>query len=160
MRNRTFLAVLALVVALNATAWANGKGKLTLDLYMDWEYVAGPQISTDGSQIVYTRRWTDKINDKYESDVWIINSDGSKNRFLVKGASPQWSSDGKRIAYIAPGQPAGPQIWVKWMDSGEETQLTRLERAPTNFDWSPDGKRIAFNMSVPSNPKFTVKLLT
>lgn len=158
MRTRTFLTALTLVAALTANAWANGKGKLTLDLYMDWEYVTAPQISFDGSQVVYTRRWTDKINDKFESDVWIMNSDSSKNRFLVKGASPLWSPDGKRIAYIAPGQPAGPQIWVKWMDSGEETQLTRLERAPTNIDWSPDGKRIAFNMSVPSKPGFTVKL--
>ena len=158
MRNRTLLTAFALVAALTANSWANGKGKLTLDLYLDWEYVAAPQISSDGSQIVYTRRWTDKVNDKFESDVWIINSDGSKNRFLVKGASAQWSPDGKRIAYIAPGQPAGPQIWVKWMDSGEETQLTRLERAPANIGWSPDGKRIAFNMSVPSKPDFTVKL--
>jgi dipeptidyl aminopeptidase/acylaminoacyl peptidase len=158
MRNRTFLTAVVLVAALTANAWANGRGKLTLDLYMDWEYVTAPQISSDGSQIVYTRRWTDKINDKFESDVWIINSDGSKNRFLIKGSSPLWSPDGKRIAYIAPGQPTGPQIWVKWMDSGQETQLTRLEYAPTNIEWSPDGKRIAFNMNVPWKADFTVKL--
>lgn len=158
MRNRNVFAAVLLVCALMASAGANGKGKLTLDLYMDWEYVTAPQISSDGSQIVYTRRWTDKINDKFETEVWIMNSDGGKNRFLVKGSSPVWSPDGKRVAYLAQGQPAGAQIWVKWMDTGEETQLTRLERAPTNIDWSPDGKRIAFNMSVPSKPEFTVKL--
>jgi dipeptidyl aminopeptidase/acylaminoacyl peptidase len=145
-------------ISLTARVSANGKGKLTLELLLDWETVASPQISPDGSQVVYTRRWTDKVNDKFETDVWIMNSDGSKNRFLVKGSSPEWSPDGKRIVYMAPGQPNGNQIWVKWMDTAEETQLTRLERGASNLAWSPDGKRIAFSMNVPSKPAFTVRL--
>ncbi len=87
-----------------------------------------------------------------------MNSDGSKARVLMKGSSPQWSPDGRRIAYVAPGQPAGAQVFVKWMDTGEETQLTRLERGPSNIAWSPDGKRIAFTMNVPAKADFTVKL--
>jgi dipeptidyl aminopeptidase/acylaminoacyl peptidase len=158
MRRRNIFILLALVVALSASAWANGRGKLDLDLYLDWEYVSSPQISPDGSQVVYTRRWADKVNDKFESDVWIMNSDGSKNRLLVKGSAPQWSPDGKRIAYLANGQPTGTQIFVKWLDTGEETQLTRVERSPNNIEWSPDGKRIAFNMNVPSKPAFTIKM--
>ena len=158
MRQRNIFISLALVVILSASAWANGRGKLTLDLLLDWESVSSPQISPDGAQIVYARRWADKINDKFDSDIWIMNSDGSKNRFLVKGSAPQWSPDGKRIAYLANGQPTGTQIFVKWMDTGEETQLTRLERSPSNIEWSPDGKRIAFNMSVLSKPAFTIKM--
>jgi dipeptidyl aminopeptidase/acylaminoacyl peptidase len=148
----------AACVSLTARVSANGKGKLTIDLLLDWETVASPQISPDGAQIVYARRWTDKVNDKFENDIWIMNSDGSKNRFLVKGSSPEWSLDGKRIVYMAPGQPSGNQIWVKWMDTAEETQLTRLESGASNLAWSPDGKRIAFSMNVPSKPGFTVRL--
>ena len=117
MRKRSLIISLALIAAMTAGVWANGRDRLTIDLFLDWEYVASPQISPDGNQIVYTRRWADKVNDKFESDVWIMNADGSKNRFLVKGGSPQWSPDGKRIAYVAPGQPALPQIWVRWMDT-------------------------------------------
>ncbi|HKQ07289.1 MAG TPA: S9 family peptidase [Blastocatellia bacterium] len=158
MRIRNITISLALVIALAAVGAAQNRGKLTLDLYLDWESVAAPQLSPDGSQIVFTRRWTDKVNDKYESDVWIMNADGSRQRFLVKGSSPQWSPDGRRIAYVAPGQPAGAQVFVKWMDSGEETQLTHLERAPSNLEWSPDGHRIAFTMNVPSRQEFTVRM--
>src|SRR5437868_2946931 len=158
MRIRNITITMALVMALAAIGAAQNRGKLTLDLYLDWESVAAPQLSPDGSQIVFTRRWTDKVNDKYESDVWIMNADGSRQRFLVKGSSPQWSPDGRRIAYVAPGQPTGAQIFVKWLDSGEETQLTHLERSPSNLEWSPDGRRIAFNMNVPSKQEFTVRM--
>src|ERR1044071_1398979 len=96
MRQRNIFISLALVVIVSASAWANGRGKLTLDLLLDWESVSSPQISPDGAQIVYARRWADKINDKFDSDIWIMNFDGSKSRFLVKGSGPQWSPDGKR----------------------------------------------------------------
>lgn len=158
MRQRNIFISLALLVALTASVFANGHNRLKLELFLDMEYVASPQLSPDGNQIVYTRRWADKINDRFESEVWIMNSDGSRNRFLLKGSSPQWSPDGKRIAFIAPGQPQGAQIFVRWMDTAEDTQLTRLERGPSNIQWSPDGKRIAFNMFVPATPKFTIRM--
>ena len=144
---------------LSANAQTSSVKKLTLDLFLDWEYVMNPQISPDGSQIVYTRRWTDKVNDKYENEIWITNADGSRNRFLLKGTSPVWSPDGKRIAYVAPGQPAGTQIFVKWMDSPDiGTQVSTLERPPANLAWSPDGKRIAFNMIVPAKSQLKVTM--
>jgi dipeptidyl aminopeptidase/acylaminoacyl peptidase len=155
---KTFFLCVVLFVSSSVFAQTPGNKRLTLDLFLDWEYVAGPQISPDGQQIVYTRRWTDKVNDRYESEVWIMNADGSKNRFLMKGASPQWSPDGKRIAYITEGAPRGAQVFVRWMDTGESTQITRVERSPFNMNWSPDGKRIAFNMLVPARGGMNVRM--
>ncbi|MCA1623067.1 MAG: S9 family peptidase [Acidobacteria bacterium] len=159
MRQKTFFVAFLLALALCANAQTDSSKKLTLDLFLDWEYVMNPQISPDGTQIVYTRRWTDKINDKYENEVWIMNADGSRNRFLFKGSSPVWSHDGKRIAYVAPGQPTGTQIFVKWMDAPDVgTQITTLERPPANLAWSPDGKRIAFNMIVAAKSQLKVTM--
>src|SRR5919199_1516759 len=70
---------------------------LVIDHYLDYEQVSDPQISPDGSQIVYTRRWVNKLEDKWESVLWIVRADGSRNRFLVKGAGAIWSPDGTRI---------------------------------------------------------------
>lgn len=153
---RVFLLFCLAVFA--STANAQDIKRLTLDSYLDWEYVASPQISPDGSQIIYTKRWTDKINDRFESEVWIMNADGSRNRFLMRGGAPQWSPDGKRIAYVAQGQPAGAQIFVRWMDTNQDSQITRVDRSPSGLQWSPDGKRIAFNMLVPARPEMRVNM--
>ena len=109
--------------------------RLTLDLYWEYETVSDPQLSPDGSQIIYTRGWIDKINDKRESSLWIMNADGSKNRFLVRGSNARWSPSGDRIVYTAQGEPRGSQIFVRYMDAeGATSQITHVEKSPANVD--------------------------
>ena len=103
------------------------RDRLSLEDYLEWEGVQAPQLSPDGQHVVYVRTWVDKINDRQQSSVWIMNADGTKNRSLVEGTNVRWSPDGQRIAYIAPGQPSGPQVWVRWMDAeGATSQITHL----------------------------------
>jgi dipeptidyl aminopeptidase/acylaminoacyl peptidase len=132
-----------------SAAEPGGGGALRLTDYLDWEDVQDPQLSPDGKQVVYTRRWVDKLNDRWESSLWIVGADGTRNRFLVNGSNPRWSPDGTRIAYVAPGKPSGSQLWVKYMDAaGAETQVTRVDQTPGDLRWSPDGKALAFRMLV------------
>src|SRR5688572_10547371 len=99
--SRKFAVLIVVAVAALVLAHAQPvPKKLSLDLYLDLEDVRDPQISPDGKQIVYVRRWVDKINDKWDSALWIINSDGTKNRFFSQGSSARWSPDSKRVAYL------------------------------------------------------------
>jgi dipeptidyl aminopeptidase/acylaminoacyl peptidase len=135
--------------------------RLTIADYFNWEDVAGPSLSPDGRQIIYTRTWIDQLNDKRESSVWIMNADGTRNRFLVKGSDAKWSPDGTRISYIAPGEPGGAQIWVRYMDAeGATTQITRLTESPDNVEWSPDGKSLAFGMLVRQSEDMRIAMPT
>lgn len=157
---RTTIALAIVFMAFPVMLMAQTSGKtLSLDMYLDMESVSSPRISPDGSHIVYTRSWTDKVNDRRSSGIWIMNSDGTRNRFLVKGSSPVWSPDGTRIAYLATGEPQGTQIFVRWMDAeGATTQITHVDKGPGNLRWSPDGDQIAFTMSVEERDTWSVKL--
>ena len=127
---------------------------LQLADYLDWEQVSEPRLSPDGRRVSYTRRFVDKLADKWESALWMVNADGARNRFLVAGSGAEWSPDGTRIAYVAKGEPSGQQLYVRWMDDeGATTQVTRVGDAPGAIRWSPDGKSIAFTMNVPYTPE-------
>jgi dipeptidyl aminopeptidase/acylaminoacyl peptidase len=152
------LAVLVAGAFTPDTAQAQAK-TLELATYLNWEWASSPQISPDGTQIIYTRRWVDPVNDRRESSIWIMNADGTRNRFLVDGGSPVWSPSGDRIAFTARGEPSGSQIFVRWMDAeGSTTQITRVENGPGGIEWSPDGTHIAFSMLVDHNERWSVQM--
>ena len=155
------LPLLAANAPLRAQQSVPQKDRLTIADYFDWEDVGSPSLSPDGKQIIYTRTWIDRLNDKRESSVWIMSSDGTRNRFLVKGADEKWSTDGNRISYVAPGEPGGAQLWVRYMDAeGATTQITRLMEAPSDVEWAPDGKTLAFGMLVRGTDMWPINMPT
>jgi len=73
-------------------------------------------------------------------------------------SSPVWSPDGKRVAFLS-DRSGTTQLHVMWVDTREQLQLTRLERAPGSITWSPDGRQIAFTNFVPdTSPILPVRL--
>ena len=131
---------------------------LQLEDVFGLELATDPQISPDGSRVVYVRNSMDILVDRQRSRLWIVGADGSDHRALTSGESggdersPRWSPDGNRIAYVSSGtlpDDRSAQIHVRWMDSGQTARLTQLPRPPANLSWSPDGRLLAFSMLVP-----------
>jgi len=117
------------------------------------EYTDDVQISPDGNRIVYVRISHDIMTDRARRNLWIIDADGSNNRPLRSESgnfsSPRWSPDGTRLAYVSATE-GSPQLYVRWMDSGQTALLTNLVEAPGAIAWSPDGRLIAFTQLVPA----------
>ncbi|MBH30757.1 MAG: peptidase S9 [Candidatus Marinimicrobia bacterium] len=153
MKNKSILTrrFFSLILLISPLAYATDlSNRLTVDRYLSWEDINDAQLSPDSRQIIYSRRWVDPVNDSWDNSLWIINSDGTRNRFLVDGFSARWSPDGTRIAFLAEGKTGGTQIFVRWMDAeGSISQVSRLNKSPSNILWSPDGKTIGFQMVVP-----------
>jgi acylaminoacyl-peptidase len=130
-----------------------------MDLF-NIQYARDPQISPDGKRVVYVRTFADVTSDRQCSNLWIINTDGSDHRPLTTGpysdSSPRWSPDGTRLTYIS-DRDGKPQVYLRWMDTGQTAQLTHLQYAPSGLAWSPDGKQISFTAMVPDKPLDIIK---
>jgi dipeptidyl aminopeptidase/acylaminoacyl peptidase len=124
---------------------------LSSETYMEMESVGSPAISPDGKNIIFTRVWVDKLNDRSNSSLWITDVEGKRIRELTPGnwrdSSPVWSPDGRKVAFIS-DRDGTSQIHVIWLDTREVAQLTHVESAPSSLSWSPDGRKLAFSMFI------------
>lgn len=115
------------------------------------EWADAPQISPDGTQALYIRRFNDIMVDRTRSHVWLVDLDGTSHQPLLadEGSyrSPRWSPDGTRVAYMtsASGQ---TRLFVHYLETGRDALLGTFTRSPGDLTWSPDGKSLAFSMAV------------
>lgn len=99
-----------------------------------------PDWSVKG-QIVYARAL----------GLWIMNADGSNDRFLVwDGFEPEWSPDGSRLVFV---QEDGDHNHFLYVINADGSNLKQLTTEPGTVSWpvyngssswSPDSKRIVF----------------
>jgi len=152
------LAIFTFVFSMDAKAQSD---VLTLENVFDLEYVSDTQISPDGEQIVYQRNFMDIMDDRRRSNLWIVNSDGSRHRPLTSGNnnnfSPRWSPSGDRLLF-ASTKSGSSELYMRWMDTGETAKITNLTQSPSSISWSPNGKYLAFTMFVPREDKPMVSL--
>ena len=125
------------------------------------EYVSDPQISSDGSSVLFVRNFKDIMTDGNRSNIWISNFDGTDMFPITTGNqsdfSPRLSPSNETLLYLST-KGGKPQMYLRWLDNGAESKLSNLNQSPTNLSWSPDGKWIAFLMNVPFEAKPLVKL--
>lgn len=160
MIKKSFLLCFVAACLINMAALAQSvKPAFSRMDVFELEWVTSPQISPDGSMIVYERRGFDIMKDRSTSRLWLISADGQTHYKLterdVNESSPQWSPDGSRIAFTSTTE-HGSEIYVYWMEHNKLACLTQLERSPSNLKWSPDGTQLAFSMLVPEKAPILV----
>ena len=147
--------VLALSVSLPAAAApADGPARKFegRDLFA-LQYASDPQIRPDGHAVAYVRATNNVLIDRAQQSIWSVDLDTGIQTPVVAStgshSSPRWSPDGKRLAYVSTSEGGSPQLFVRWMQTGQTARLAELTDAPSNLTWSNDGSSIAFTMFAP-----------
>ena len=160
MNRRSVLALLILLTGVTPAHTQAVKPLTELDVF-EFQFAGDPQISPDGKRVVYVRQFSDIMSDKRHSNLWIVNADGSEHRALTTGnyndTSPRWSPDGSELVFVS-NRDGSPQIYRRWLESGQTAKLTNLTSPPAGLAWSPNGEWISFTAHVPEKPPSIIQM--
>lgn len=110
-------------------------------------FVGDPQISPDGSRVLFTKKIINDKN-KYITNLITVDLEGELRQWTSGeggAGSGRWSPDGSQIAFVSGREGKKSQIFLIPTDGGEARKLTNLsEGSIGEFRWSPDGSKIAF----------------
>jgi dipeptidyl aminopeptidase/acylaminoacyl peptidase len=132
-------------------------------LVYDFTPANDPQISPDGTRIIYALGKTDRESKQAASQLWICDIDGGNARQLTRSGERngggRWSPDGRQIAFVSDrvGEKRRGIFVMPAGEGGEARELTRhgmKDQDIGDLAWSPDGARIAYTTAFdPENPE-------
>ncbi|CAA9584796.1 MAG: Acylamino-acid-releasing enzyme, partial [uncultured Thermomicrobiales bacterium] len=116
-----------------------------------------PQVSPDGTQIVFTRTSVDRATKRAVNHLWRCDIDGGGLQQLThageRNGGARWSPDGAKIAFVSDRDKRSGLFVLPIAGHGEARELVGHKGPISNLAWSPDGARIAYNTSFdPANP--------
>ena len=154
---RRFALLLPILLLAPAASQA-GDRPWTSDDVLGLRVVSDPRVSPDGRLVAYVVESLNAEADAYQTDVWLVRTVGGEARALASSPvgddTPRWSPDGRWVAFLSerprPGakpEEAGEakrQIWLIRPDGGEAVPLTSAPGSVSAFEWSADGRLVAF----------------
>lgn len=128
-------------------------GVLSPEVLLKLGRLSDPQLSPDGSRIIYGVSYTDIAENRSCRNLYVCNADGSEPKQLTKYAksvnAAKWSKDGKSIYFLQDGQ-----LWqaaIKKAKLGAKFKLTDMPMGVSDYKLSPDESQVIL-VSSTKNP--------
>ncbi|MBX2974621.1 MAG: S9 family peptidase [Ignavibacteriaceae bacterium] len=138
-----------LLLSLILTSILIGQQKRILEIEDLWamQRIGSFSLSPDNKTIAFSLSTFSMELNKGNSDIYTINSDGSKLTPILNSekseSNPKFTPDGKKISYVL-----GGQLWLCDLDGSSKVQLTDIYSGVSDFVWSNDGSKVLFTSSV------------
>lgn len=122
--------------------------------------LSDPQLSPDGSRILYGVSYTNINLNRSCRNIFVCNIDGSDNiQLTYEGQSinnARWSKDGKIVLFLMEGQIY--KAAFKGDCLGRKYQVSSVPEGISEFKLSPDGEKVMYISTIPGpvkNPSST-----
>jgi dipeptidyl aminopeptidase/acylaminoacyl peptidase len=120
--------------------------------------VSAPAVHPDGTRAVVSVLRPDFEADAYVGQLWTIPLEADKRpRRLTRGfrdVAPDFSPDGKVLAFLRAAPGGKPQLHVVDAAGGEPRLLTEAPLGVASFAWSPDSRSILFSARTPEPGRY------
>ena len=129
-------------------------GVMTPEVLLSLGRLSDPQLSPDGSKILFGVSYTDIAANRSCRNLWLCNTDGSDcvqlSRYAKSVSNARWAKDGKSLFFVQ-----GGQLWqapVEGKKLGKKVKLSDVPAGIGEFKLSPDQNSIIYTSTI-KNPK-------
>lgn len=148
-------------------------GLMTPEILWSFGRVGGTEVSPNGKRILYTVTYYSIPENKGNSEVFVMNADGSDKKQITHTAAHEagakWMNDNEHIAFLS-DETGDMQLWMMKSDGSDRKQITDRKGGITDFLFSPDESKILFIADVkygertvdkyPDLPKASGRIIT
>ncbi len=130
-----------------------GSRRVTVDDLMTMRAIVDARIAPDGSRVAYVVSTPSLPTNEHQGALFVVPVTGgapvrigaSTTIFNIPVPTPRlrWSPDSTLVALLAL-QNGRPQVVAIPVDGGPARPLTNAPEGVFGFEWSPDGKRLAY----------------
>lgn len=128
-------------------------GKVTAEVLEAFGRVNEAVASPDGKHVAFTIGYEDIAQNKSNSDVYIMDIDGSNLRRLShtpgSEANLRWLDGGKQLAFLSKDADTGlTQIFLTGADGRGARPISKVAGGVECFEFSPNGKMVVFASTI------------
>ncbi|MDE6514013.1 MAG: S9 family peptidase, partial [Muribaculaceae bacterium] len=122
-------------------------GVFSIDALEALGRVSDPQLSPDGTKLLYTVSYESVEHNRSNADLYLLElANPTEVKRLTatpkSESNAKWFDGGKKIAFLYPDADGKSQVWTMDADGGNRQQASKLEKAVNGFLISPDEKKI------------------